>query len=120
MMEDNLIERKFGKTMPFKVPDGYFERFEAGIMDKIPECAVKPRRRVSGRYLRIASWAACIAFTVIVSIFYFNSRADKREHVAKAQTESWSQTVSSDYMIDEMTDYVMLDNDDLYSFIADE
>ena len=35
--ETGILEKKFGKVQPFKVPDGYFDGFVKDLMDKLPE-----------------------------------------------------------------------------------
>ena len=119
MREEILIERKFGRPQPFKVPDGYFENFEIGMMAKLP--LAKPKKRPVMRVLRPITWAACVVAVLIVTTFYLSRifvHTDKR--VASVSQIEISQQASTDYLIDELSDYTMMDNDDFYSFIADE
>ena len=120
MNEDFLIEQKFGKPQLFSVPEGYFEKLEKGIMSQI-EPQGKILKHHSIRYLRIIAVAACTILAIITTVVYFNknnSNADER--VVNIPIDNMTQSVYTDYMVDELSDYAMLDNDDFYSFIADE
>ena len=120
MNEDFLIEQKFGKPQLFSVPEGYFEKLEKGIMSQI-EPQGKILKHHSIRHLRIIAVAACTIFAIITTVVYFNknnSNADER--VVNIPIDNMTQSVYTDYMVDELSDYAMLDNDDFYSFIADD
>ena len=121
MKEEFLIERKFGRTKPFRTPDGYFEEFEKSIMLKIPSQPKTAKSLSIRRYLRLTACAACIAAVMVSTLFFLgNIHTNPEKHVANASLDSGSLQTNSDYIMDEMSDYAMLDNDDFYSFIADE
>lgn len=119
MREEVLLEKKFGKPNLFKVPEGYFETLETCVMGKIPK---QPRisKRPITRFLRPAVCAACIIAAIITTTIYFlniDGRAGK--HMANI-SDNIQPVVYQDMAIDEISDYAMFDNDDFYSFIADE
>ena len=124
MEEELLIERKFGKLRPFKVPDGYFEALQSDIMAKLPVSAgigAVPSRRPLLRRLRPLAWAASVAAVVAVAAVCLSGIFSvSGEAVASASHADMPQQSEVDLTIDELSDYAMMDNDDFYSFIADE
>lgn len=119
MKEVLLLEQKFGKPQPFRIPDGYFERLEHNVLRKVsamPQSIQKPVRR----WLRPVTWAACIAVAVVSAVAYFSSISNKENTVANISVDDMSPSTYNDYMVDELSDFAMLDNDDFYSLIADE
>ena len=124
MEEELLIERKFGKPRPFKVPDGYFEALQSDIMAKLPVSAgigAVSSRRPLLRRLRPLTWAAGVAAVVAVAAVCLSGIFSvSGEAVASASHADMPQQSEVDLTIDELSDYAMMDNDDFYSFIADE
>lgn len=121
MKEEVLLEHKFGKPRPFKVPEGYFKNFETNVLKRIPVQEVHKTHSIK-RYLRPVTWAACIVCAVVIGITYMNKiNNEKSSHIANVTSSHDFQTsgVTDDFIVDEISDYVMLDNDDLYSFIAE-
>lgn len=120
MKEELLIERKFGKQKPFNVPDGYFDTFRSDIMARLP-LAVSAKKRPVTRILRPVTWAACIAVAFIVTgVCLSGIFRNTGKRIANVSQVEMSQQASNDYLIDELSDYAMMDNDDFYSFIADD
>lgn len=126
---DELLEKRFGKANPFKVPDGYFENLTQNIMDKLPDidsapvvCDKKTRimniRDLSHKaVIRIVSIAACVCFIILgTSVFMRkNNRVANDNHVNNANKMILS---TSDKYIDEAADYAMLDNQDIYACLS--
>lgn len=119
MRDELLLERKFGKCRPFKIPEGYFERLEADVINNIG-CVPMPQKRSMRRFLRPIAWAACVSAVVIVGIFYISKSEISGSHMADAAFSYITPSSSTDDILEEMSDYVMFDNEDYYSFIADE
>lgn len=121
MNEELLIERKFGKPRPFNVPEGYFESFQTTFMTNLPSVPAQKGRTVLRR-LRHVMWAASVAAVVVFAAVYlggmFGTSNDRT--VASVSSADMSLQMDNDIMIDELSDYAMMDNDDFYSFIADE
>lgn len=119
MKEEFLLEQRYGKRRPFKVPDGYFRQFEISFMRNLKEHDIVAMKR------RIPVWkyVACAACTILIAIsgfilFYENMN---KEDVCNADNmKSYSSSSVNDYMIDDIYDYAMLDNDDIYSYVSDE
>ena len=121
MMEEVLLEKKFGKPKFFKVPDGYFEKLDACVMDKIPVTEPCKKRTIT-RFLRPLAYAACVAAAVVSATVYLYSIKNRHgKQMADFASNVDSQSaVGLDFTIDAMSDYAMFDNEDYYSFIADE
>lgn len=122
MTEEQAIEQQFGRQNPFAVPDGYFEQFTSQMMSRLE--AEKPRAQVRRFFLRRYAVAASITAVIVGGAVWFvqprhnvavGHLADKA-HVAASVAAN---TASSDYNIDQMADYAMLDGQDFYSYLAD-
>lgn len=119
MIEEFLLEQKFGRRRPFKVPEGYFEKLEEHVIGKVNGLPIIKRHTVWHR-VRPWTWAACAAAAITVSVFCFKNVKWGDGKPSDTALNMVAPSVSADYIIDEMSDYAMLDNDDYYSFIADE
>lgn len=119
MKEEFLLEQRFGRQRPFKTPDGYFDRLESDVMDRVG-CRSVATRLTYRRHLRRAAWAACAAVVVAFGIFCFKGMDAGTGDMHDTAFGNAASSVSEDYMMDEMSDFAMLDNDDFYYFIADE
>lgn len=113
---DKILRRKFGSKVPFRVPDAYFENFTNDFMDKIP--------KQKARILNIRPWwyhyrsamlaAACFCGISISFGVYFHKLHISNEPIAKTHIES-----ASNNTIDQMADYTMLDNEEIYASLVD-
>lgn len=120
MSEDFFIEQKFGRQMPFKVPQGYFEQLEKTVMDNIAKASVASNVAMKRR-LRPLRWAACLAVIVAgVAAYFYAGRGSIDEQSVEAMAANGVQQTHYDYTIDEVSDFAMLDNDDFYSYLSGE
>ncbi|MCD8290066.1 MAG: hypothetical protein LUC91_01020 [Prevotella sp.] len=124
MRDDFILEQKFGRELSFKVPQNYFNQFEKQLLENLPELPEKevaPKTFISKYFRRIASVAACIAVIIVSSLIYFNNNIhnDLRSNVNVVNEHEIS-SVYADFVIDEYSDYALLDNDDFYSYVMDE
>lgn len=119
MKEEFLLEQKYGKRRPFNVPEGYFEHVEGVFMQNIQEHERKRaiRRRL---FVRYAACAACVVMLVVSGFVLFLSNADEGSGGPHEMATNYSSSSVSDYMMDELSDYAMLDNDDFYSYVSEE
>lgn len=109
---------------PFVVPDGYFDTLEERIMQNIPENEVRIMPNESGKKTKITTlWkryaAAAAVIVAIAGTVMFMPRTDRNDAqlpMAKQQT-----TVSNgdNSNVDAMADYIMADDYELYSYLAD-
>ncbi len=120
MDEEKIIEQNFGKKRPFKVPQGYFETFNSQLLEKLP--LNEPSKVRSFSWKRPIAWAACLIAAIIltsVAIFSFNGEKLEKTSNIDDKVKITSQNPENDLM-DQFSDYAMLDNDDFYSYVYDE
>lgn len=122
MKEEQLLKQKFGSQRPFKVPEGYFDSLEKSLMQNLVEPAVPNKSSAIKAFMRPLKWAACIAAVLLVSEAIYFNRSGKESYQNRADniSENMSSAVSADYILDEISDYAMLDNDDIYSYVENE
>ena len=124
--EEKYIREKMGTRNPFTVPDGYFEQLSQQIIDRLPaevgEAPVSALSPVSPsprpaivRYLRplLYAAAACAVLAIAVGTFYRNAATADTEQLVAHQQEAV--TTYSDTYLEDMADYAMLDNEDIYA-----
>lgn len=58
-----MLEKFDKNKSPFKVPENYFENFNAGIMDKLPEKQTRERKIVP-------LWKKIVPWTAVAAIFF--------------------------------------------------
>lgn len=121
MENDFLIERKLGKQNFFKVPDGYFD----GLVDSVGRNIDRAEASVPAKKIRLVKFrriacAACFVAVAACVAAYWAVRGGSVAGDAEAVGSDMAVASYSDVIIDEMSDYAMLDNDDFYSFIAEE
>lgn len=110
--------------MPFRVPDGYFDSFTSLMMDKLPsqeEVKVVPMRRFhSAAWRTIVSVAACFCVAVFgLTLYYEMSLKDERSQEHATMASNYHKTATYTYE-DEVVDYAMMDNTDIYAYLASE
>lgn len=119
MDEEKLIERKLGKQSHFKVPKGYFNDFERQLLKKIP--VTEPARKPMLRNLRPWLWAVGAAAAVCGFAFFTTNPFEERPSDDNVATSTMAPiNDNADYIIEKMSDYAMLDNGDLYFYVADD
>lgn len=122
MKEELLLKQKFGNSRPFNVPEGYFDSLEKNLMQNFHETDIPQKRSARNIFMRSLRWAACFAAVLFVSgAIYFN-QSDNESNLSQAEnvSENVSSSNYSDYILDEISDYAMLDNDDFYSYVTNE
>lgn len=119
--DEQFIEQNFGKERHFRVPDNYFSTFHERIMKRVEEECPYTKRKTPVRRIRlIACVAACTAAVLVLLgtlLPGFGSAQKDKVQVLAASTDDAEQ---ENCFMDQAADYMMLDNDDLYAYIADE
>lgn len=136
--DEQYLISKCGKRQPFRVPDGYFDSLmcDAGRHamsahnDAMPaqdeSHVAEPVRHMSLRW-RIVGYvaAACVAAAVVLTsavALSDDSRSaaphDIDSNVAQQHNETQPTDVSASAYDDEIAEYSMLDNDQIYSLVA--
>ena len=117
-LEEQLIH-DFGKKRPFKVPENYFKNFAAGFMDKLPEREARiVKMSVWKRYRTMVAAAACFIGVAFMSgaYLYQHTSQQQENNLLMAQPASSVKSASS---FDQAADYMMIDSDDMYSYLAE-
>lgn len=120
--EEKEIQDRFGKENPFRVPEGYFDQLTERIMAQLPEREQQAeqislsQRRPKSRLVALRPWLYAVACTIAVVVmgltFHHTSEsADEQSLVSNVNTES--------QYIDEAADYAMLDNAEIYAYLAE-
>ena len=112
MDEEKYIEERVGKRNPFLVPEGYFDHLAESVMAALPER--KPR--VKPIWLRPVFYAAaCICALMISAGVWLAMPDDSQQTVGQIAARQ----DAGDESLDEAADYMMLDNHDIYTYLAD-
>lgn len=118
--EDEVLKMQSECKRPFKVPDGYFESLNSRIMERLPERQEKRfsiRMSLSRNYRYVVAIAAAVCFAICGSVVYVEKLSDKsasQEHNLSATNATYS-----DGTLEDMAEYAMMDNDDMYVLISD-
>ncbi|MBR1503794.1 MAG: hypothetical protein IJ618_07940 [Prevotella sp.] len=125
MNEEKYIEEKVGKRNPFLVPDGYFDSFADHMMQQLPELPIRaaatPKERKPARIVTMRRWfyaAACI-IVLVVSAWVWKALPDVSVATQPAVQLVAQQEQFTDATFDEAADYLMLDNQDIYVYLAE-
>lgn len=113
--EEEYIREKMGTRNPFTVPDGYFDRLSEQVICKIQTDGNRQTSMV--RHLRPLLYAAaCIALAVAIgAVMHTETQGEAMLMAQQQETAAYNDTY-----LDEMADYAMIDNDEIYaSLLAD-
>ena len=121
MNEEMYIQEKVGKRNPFRVPEGYFDNLTAQVMQNLPE---QPKRRAKSVFMRPVFYAAaasvCALLIAGAALMWSPSVEVSSPTAVQAQaiTHPQQQDASGEYM-EEAADYMMLDNHEIYAYLAE-
>lgn len=137
--DEKYLERKFGRQNHFAVPEGYLQNLTASVManvgkqpargvheDKIalPENETANTRVVVMQpwwrrtRVRIAAAAACLLLAGGTAFYTYSVHHAEPASNMAASAPSHNVDVSTSTSYNEIADYTMLDNDDIYSLLA--
>lgn len=114
-MKGNVLDDKRLRNNPFKTPDGYFQNVNRRLMEALPDNTVAaPVKRKSTvltlrPVLTIAASVCMAVFGAVVYTHYYN--IDKNGDSVSVQ--------ASHNSADDASDYVLMDNSDIYNYIAE-
>lgn len=121
IVEEKILEKQYGRTQPFRVPAGYFDRLSTEIMEQLPEQKA-PVVQMRPRYLHrvaVALVAAACFGGVLFNVGTYLNRLDN-EHAAETNVAASNEELNSpNGIINQVADYAMLDNEDMYSYLSD-
>ena len=112
MNEELYIKSRMGDKNPFRVPDGYFDNLAAEVMKQVPD-----QQPAQSRQVRLRPWlyaAACLLVAVLTATLYLFQPDPAPQHVAVATS------APSDTYVEDVADYVMADNIDIYACLASD
>ena len=121
MNEEKYIEERVGK----RNPEGYFDSFADRMMQQLPERPVSveasPKMRKPALTVRMRPWlyAAACALVLVVSVWLWQSVPDASVATQPAAQLAAQQEQTVDETFDEAADYMMLDNQDIYTYLAE-
>lgn len=128
MTEEQALLQRFGRQNYFTVPEGYFEGFTSRMMSLLDEEQArqafntdeKPRAKVRSLTWRRYAVAASIAAVVVGGAVWLVQPSPNvaAQHFASTPAVAAS-SATVDHNIDQMADYAMLDNQDIYTYLAD-
>lgn len=110
--EEKYLKETVGQENPFRVPEGYFKLLAERVMNQLPE-QQKKRRLLLLRPWHYAAAAVLAAVIMGLSFYFHQYTADDQPAVAAVETNT-----ENTYM-DEVADYAMLDNAEIYACLAD-
>ena len=119
--EEKILMEQFGRQNPFRVPEGYFDSLTERVMTQLPERVVKQQteRKPKSRLVALRPWlyaAACFAAVAVLGLTYHFRQAETTQQVAA--TEITAPAPDNSY-VDDAADYAMLDNVEIYAYLAD-
>ncbi|MCD8289032.1 MAG: hypothetical protein LUC26_03860 [Prevotella sp.] len=118
-MEQENTLNNIPKTNPFTVPDGYFDRLKGDILARTTQ-SEEPKTVVVSLHHRLLRPLIGIAATLCLALF----GATIYTHSLGAGASLGTGNNGADgtemlFASDNAEDYIMLDNDDIYRYLAD-
>lgn len=123
---EKYLNERIGRTNPFRVPTGYFDNLSQRVMASIPETSPKAvivdmrRRRWMNATIAVA---ATVCFAIFGAAVYFphaSNTATTQRQLATATATTQDNTATSESYVDQVVDYTMMDNSDIYAYLASE
>lgn len=125
--EDKELRDLVGERTPFTVPEGYFDRLQSEVMAKIPAqkiaieqgSAAKTTAKRRWTLRPVAGIAASACLLIGAGAFcYQHYNADSDTLAAGSEEATVASVYDADYA-DDAADYIMMDNNDLYSYMME-
>lgn len=130
MESTNHLQKEYGTQRPFTVPENYFSELSSRVMAQIPAeeqketvVEVKPRRATL-RYLRPLAAAAMTIGVVLVGFLAYQEfdggqgNGSLTGNRLAQGTQELSASSADDF--DQLADYFMIDESDMYAYLASE
>lgn len=103
IQEEQILRETYGQRNCFKVPEGYFEQLTSTVMAQLPQ--------QQARTVVLRPWyyaAACALLALVMGSAYYLHLQSSADMVADAS------------YYEEVADYAMIDNMDIYACMTDE
>lgn len=119
--KDEILNKPYSDNGAYRVPEGYFSTLNQRILDRLPEEQPQAKAkvfRIRSRYKYAA--AACMAGIIIgVGALFFHNHLNENAAQIAAVEAAETETISDEYMR-ECMDYAMVDNNDIYTYLAEQ
>ena len=113
MESEHQLQSVYGSKRPFSVPDDYFSRLPSRIMAQLPAEERKEKSAAEKPYRVVLT--GFLAY----SMFLSPKEGSMTGTFSRSGTDK-EQTVTSQDGFDEAADYLMMDEDDMYAYMADD
>lgn len=128
-LEEKLLS-EYGNKRPFKLPEGYFDNLDEQIISQIVEVKddtnnhekvnIKPIRRFRPLLIAASFVGLIVVGVASINLFQQYQSAEKVEtKVNKLMMQPTSQKKIDSSEIEEAEEYMMIDQDDMYNYLAD-
>ena len=130
MESTNHLQKEYGTQRPFTVPENYFSELSSRVMAQIPTeeqketvVTVKPRRAMV-HYLRPLAAAAMTIGVVLIGFLAYHEfdggqgNGSLEGNRLAQGTQELSASSADDF--DQLADYFMIDESDMYAYLASE
>ena len=122
----HILEEPYVDKGSYTVPDGYFNTLHDRIMNRIEEdslCTdksiknkpIKLKVLLGGLWGRYAAAACLVGVMSVVGFGLFKYNDNKANQLAEQQNAVVTEQYYDDYM-----EYAMVDNDDIYTYLAEQ
>lgn len=128
-LEEKLLS-EYGNKRPFKLPEGYFDNLDEQIISQIVEdkddtnnhekVNIKPIRRFRPLLIAASFVGLIVVGVASINLFQQYQSAEKVEtKVNKLMMQPTSQKKIDSSEMEEAEEYMMIDQDDMYNYLAD-
>lgn len=128
-LEEKLLS-EYGNKRPFKLPEGYFDNLDEQIISQIVEVKddtnnhekvnIKPIRRFRPLLIAASFVGLIVVGVASINLFQQYQSAEKVEtKVNKLMMQPTSQKKIDLSEMEEAEEYMMIDQDDMYNYLAD-
>ena len=128
-LEEKLLS-EYGNKRPFKLPEGYFDNLDEQIISQIVEVKddtnnhekvnIKPIRRPRPLLIAASFVGLIVVGVASINLFQQYQSAEKVEtKVNKLMMQPTSQKKIDSSEMEEAEEYMTIDQDDMYNYLAD-
>lgn len=116
MKTDSELAKQYGKKIPFKTPEGYFDNFTEQLMKQLPEKETVEMSEIS-MWERVKPWVYMVAMFCGLMFSIRVIVGEKPENKTDYTIESISEL--PDEYIEPLMEQTMMDDYTLYQYLTD-
>lgn len=118
MTEDlKFLEDKFGHDTGFTVPEGYFDGLTERVMSQLPDAATTLHHKRNVWLRPLIAAAACLALIIGLATAILSPSTQQSQE--KSVVAHNAHADSHEDAVDATADYIMMDRDDIYSYLTE-